>query len=104
MYEHEIVVPWPPARRPTDSSAVERGCLWISRWTRRATSGSGNNWQDCQAGIEWAEEARSTLAAGQGLVVFYGMAGMVGLPRLAQSIFAFRALGASCPDLPHLES
>ena len=77
MYEHEIVVPWAiPARRPTDSSAVERGCSWISRWTRRATSGSGNNWQDCQAGIEWAEEERSTLAAGQGRVVFYGIARM----------------------------
>ena len=41
-----------------------------------ATSGSGNNWQDCQAGIEWAEEARSTLDAGQGRVVFYGIARM----------------------------
>jgi len=45
------------------------GSVWI-----------GNNWQDWQAGLERVEEARSTLAGGQGLVVFYGMAKPVHAP------------------------
>ena len=45
------------------------GSVWI-----------GNNWQDWQAGLERVEEARSTLAGGQGLVVFYGMATPVHAP------------------------
>jgi hypothetical protein len=47
------------------------GDVWVS-----------NNWQDWQAGIERVPEARSTLAAGQGLVVFYGMAKPVRPPQI----------------------
>ena len=47
------------------------GDVWVS-----------NNWQDWQAGLERVEEARSTLAAGQGLVVFYGMAKPVRAPMI----------------------
>jgi hypothetical protein len=47
------------------------GDVWVS-----------NNWQDWQAGIERVPEARSTLAAGQGLVVFYGMAKPVRAPQI----------------------
>jgi hypothetical protein len=47
------------------------GDVWVS-----------NNWQDWQAGIERVSEARSTLAAGQGLVVFYGMAKPVRPPQI----------------------
>jgi hypothetical protein len=41
-----------------------------------------NNWQDWQAGIERVEEARSTLAAGEGVVVFYEMAKPVRAPMI----------------------
>ena len=34
----------------------------------------GNNWQMYQAALEHVDEAQTTLGAGQGLVVFYGMA------------------------------
>jgi len=47
------------------------GDVWVS-----------NNWQDWEAGIERVPEARSTLAAGQGLVVFYGMAKPVRPPQI----------------------
>ena len=47
------------------------GDVWVS-----------NNWQDWQAGLERVQEARSTLAAGQGLVVFYGMAKPVRTPMI----------------------
>ena len=40
----------------------------------------GNNWQDWQAGLRRVDEAQSTLAGGQGLVVFYGMAKPVRTP------------------------
>jgi hypothetical protein len=40
----------------------------------------GNDWQVWQAGVERVEEARSTLASGQGLVVFCGMAKPVQTP------------------------
>ena len=41
-----------------------------------------NNWQDWQAGLERVEEARSTLAGGEGVVVFYGMAKPVRAPMI----------------------
>jgi len=47
------------------------GDVWVS-----------NNWQDWQAGVERVAEARSTLAGGQGLVVFYGMAKPVRTPQI----------------------
>jgi hypothetical protein len=47
------------------------GDVWVS-----------NNWQDWQAGIERVPEARSTLVAAQGLVVFYRMAKPVRTPQI----------------------
>jgi hypothetical protein len=41
-----------------------------------------NNWQDYEAGIERVPEWRSTLAAGEGVVVFYGMAKPVRTPMI----------------------
>jgi hypothetical protein len=40
----------------------------------------GNNWQMYQAALEHVDEAQTTLGAGQGLVVFYGMAKPVRTP------------------------
>ena len=41
-----------------------------------------NNWQDWEAGIERVAEWRSTLAGGEGVVVFYGMAKPVRTPMI----------------------
>jgi hypothetical protein len=40
----------------------------------------GNNWQMYQAALEHVDESQTTLGAGQGLVVFYGMAKPVQTP------------------------
>jgi hypothetical protein len=52
-----------------DIAIDQAGDVWVS-----------NNWQDRQAGLEEVPEARSSLAAGQGLVVFYDMAKSVRPP------------------------
>ena len=40
----------------------------------------GNNWQMYQAALQHVNEAQTTLGAGQGVVVFYGMAKPVRTP------------------------
>jgi hypothetical protein len=42
----------------------------------------GNNWQMYQAALKHVDEAQTTLGAGQGLVVFYGMAKPVRSPQI----------------------
>jgi len=42
----------------------------------------GNNWQMYQAALKRVDEAQTTLGAGQGLVVFYGMAKPVRVPQI----------------------
>jgi hypothetical protein len=42
----------------------------------------GNNWQMYQAALKHVDEAQTTLGAGQGLVVFYGMAKPVRTPQI----------------------
>jgi hypothetical protein len=42
----------------------------------------GNNWQMYQAALKHVDEAQTTLGAGQGLVVFYGMAKPVRAPQI----------------------
>jgi len=42
----------------------------------------GNNWQMYQAALQHVDEAQTTLGAGQGLVVFYGMAKPVKTPQI----------------------
>jgi hypothetical protein len=61
-----------------------------SPWDRRVDVGVdpagdvlvNNNWQDWHAGIERVEEARSTLAGGEGVLVFYGMTNPVRAPMI----------------------
>jgi hypothetical protein len=43
---------------------------------------ANNNWQDWKAGLERVPESQSTLAGGQGVVVFYGMAKPVHAPMI----------------------
>jgi len=46
----------------------------------------GNNWQMYQAALEHVDEAQTTLGAGQGLVVFYGMAKPVRTPLIGPAL------------------
>jgi streptogramin lyase len=50
----------------------------------------GNNWQMYQAALEHVDEAQTTLGAGQGLVVFYGMAKPVRTPQIGPARFGER--------------
>jgi hypothetical protein len=50
----------------------------------------GNNWQMYQAALEHVDEAQTTLGAGQGLVVFYGMAKPVRTPQIGPARSAER--------------
>jgi hypothetical protein len=50
----------------------------------------GNNWQMYQAALEHVDEAQTTLGAGEGLVVFYGMAKPVRTPQIGPARSAGR--------------